>query len=358
MKKTLLFTAVLIVSCSHGQFLDTIESVEYDPVNHRFLVSNGDNVVEVDGDGNPLAYFGATAEADYGMEIMNGRLFTIVGSSVRAYDLTAGIEVLNVPVPGAQFLNGMASDGENFIWMTDFGAKKIFQLDISDFLNPAVSTIVANTVSTPNGIVYDPDGNRLIFVSWNANAKIRQVSLPDFAVSDLITTSLTNCDGIDRDNSGHFYVSSWQPEPRITRYDSNFGTSETISAPGLSAPADICYAGEIETLAIPNSGNSTVTFVGFGGASVLENKSGMITITCSPNPVNAHSVISFRLSGSGRTSVVLRDMTGRLVYQLLDDNLSAGLHKLVLAGLKFESGVYLCAVEQDGLCSNIRLVQE
>lgn len=58
-------------------------------------------------------------------------------------------------------------------------------------------------------------------------------------------------------------MASWSPN-RITKYSPDFSVSEIITvAGGLSSAADICYANEIDTLAIPNSGNTTVVYVGF-----------------------------------------------------------------------------------------------
>ena len=70
-----------------------------------------------------------------------------------------------------------------------------------------VTQIVSNTVSTPNGIVYDGENNRLIFVNWGSNAAIKAVDLSDNSVSTLTTTTLGNCDGIDNDSYGNYYVS-------------------------------------------------------------------------------------------------------------------------------------------------------
>lgn len=355
-----IFTAVLSLSlCSlSAQVFSSIESVEYDAVNSRFLVSNGNRVIEANGDGEEVAFFGTAPRSDYGMEVMNGNLFTIVGGFVRAYDLTSGLEVMNIFITDAQFLNGMASDGVNRIWVTDFGGKRIHELDVTDLSDPQVTTIVANTVNTPNGIVYDADDNRLVFVGWGSNAKIKQVDLSDYSVTELLSTSISNIDGIDDDNDGNFYISSWSPTARITRYDNDFSAGEIITAPGLSSPADICYAKEIDTLAIPNTGNQTVTFIGFGTNSVSDfSTDGGIRVGCMPNPVNEQSVISIELEKSGFTEITISDLSGRIIHTLLSENLSAGSHKVLLNGIEIPQGVYICSVGQEGLAATTVLVR-
>jgi hypothetical protein len=157
----------------------------------------------------------------------------------------------------------MASNGSDMVWVTDFSAKKIHAISVADLNNPIVTTLVSNTISTPNGIVFDPINNRLVFVSWGGNAPIKSVDPATGAVATLTATTLGNCDGIDRDANGNFFVASWSPN-RITQYNADFSVAQTISvAGGLSSPADICYAIENDTLAIPNSGNNTVVYVGF-----------------------------------------------------------------------------------------------
>ena len=58
-------------------------------------------------------------------------------------------------ISGAVFLNGMASNGVDKLWVTDFSAKKVHELNVADLANPTSTVIVAATGSTPNGICFD-----------------------------------------------------------------------------------------------------------------------------------------------------------------------------------------------------------
>lgn len=346
MKRTLRFVSACIflstILDAKAQQLSSIESAEYDAINHRFLISNGSRIIEVDGSGNEVAFFGTDPEADYGMEIMGSALFSIVGGSVNAYDLTSGVLVSSIDITGAAFLNGMASDYDHRIWVTDFGDKSIYEIDFTDLANPSFVQIVANTVTTPNGICYDPDNNRLVFVNWGSSAKIKAVSLDDYSVTTLVNNAgVGNIDGIDNDNYGNFFISSWTPV-RITKYDSEFSVSETISVVGsLSSPADIAYAEEIDTLIIPNSGNSTVRFVGFSPSSIEATDSNPISFSCYPNPLTENSVISFRLTQPAITRIEVLDAQGKVVERIMEENLPAALHKIVVGDLDLSSGNYL-----------------
>lgn len=319
------------------------ESVEYDAVQNRFFSSaNNGSIVQRAANGD-ISLFGSGLLSSYGMEVMNNTLFAIAGSSVYGYDLDTELQVMQISISGAGFLNGMASDGNNRLWVTDFSAKRIHEIDVTNYATPSSSIVVNNTVTTPNGIVYDEVENRLIFVNWGSNAPIKQVNLDDYSVSTIVTTSLGNIDGIDNDSYGNFYISSWSPN-RITKYSSDFAMSEIISAPGISSPADICYAQPIDTLAIPN-GNGTVTFVGFATPTSISELSQTSQFSVFPNPVTQHSHISFVLTEAQQTNIKLLDMSGREVYQILHENLPAGAHRVLLAGFKLTSGLYLLKLE-------------
>jgi len=323
----------------HGQLLTNIESVEYDPINDRFLVSNGSNIVEVDDLGEPVAIFGTTASSDYGMEVMGTNLFVIDGSSVRAYDLTSGEQNSSISISGAQFLNGMACDDDHRIWVTDFNSKKIYELDFTDLSNPSYTQVVSNTVTTPNGICFDEANNRLVFVNWGSNAKIKAIDLQTYTMSTLVENAgVGNIDGIDNDNYGNYYISSWSPN-RITKYNSDFSISEIVLSTGLSSPADICYAESVDKLAIPNSGDDTVQILSFGvGISELKN---LWAFNCYPNPVKESSVVSIDLPKSETLKLEVLDQQGRVVIELFEENLSLGKHKFQLRDMQLSSGAYI-----------------
>jgi hypothetical protein len=145
------------------------------------------------------------------MEVIGNTLFSIVGSTVKAYDINSGSQLSSVTIVGANFLNGMASDGVNRVWVTDFGTNKIMEIDYTDLQNPSYSTVVSNTTVTPNGICYDADNNRLVFVAWSGNTSdITAVSLSDYSLTTLVANaSLNSIDGIDNDNVD-LTLAQWQ----------------------------------------------------------------------------------------------------------------------------------------------------
>jgi hypothetical protein len=105
--------------------------------------------------------------------------------------------------------------------------------------------------------------------------------LLDSTVTTILTTSYTNIDGIARKANGDFYISTWGTNS-VYKYNNDFTTTPTLIVSGLSSPADIYYNDLTDTLAIPNSGNNTLTFVGQSTASLLEQNFSEVAIY--PNP--------------------------------------------------------------------------
>lgn len=351
MRSIITILGFLLCYTLSAQNLTGIESVEFDAINHRFLVGNGNNIVEVDATGSPIAVFtGDGPKADYGMEVIGSTLFTVVGSSVRAYDLATGSQLSSITISGASFLNGMAADGANRVWVTDFGGLKIYELDYTDLANPSYTTVVSNTGITPNGICYDEANNRLVFVAWSGTSSdITAVSLLDYATSTLVANaSLNSIDGIDNDSEGNYYLASWSPQ-RITKYAPDFSVSEVITiAGGLNNPADIAYAEEIDTLLIPNTGNNTVRVIGFQTSDITNVDAAKAELSCFPNPVTENSVLTFVTVQSGLVKVEILDMQGKTVHELLAENLPAAKHRIVVGELPIASGSYVWRLKTIG----------
>ena len=229
--KTLLPTliAILIATPALAQTPSNIEAVEYDPNGSQWFVSCGSSTMLSTSDlGVNWEYFGS-AHATHGMEVMGEVLFVIDNNLIRAYDLNSAEEIGTASVAGASFLNGMGNDGDGILIVSDFGSGRILKVDATDPTDMSVSTLVGNTGTTPNGVVVDTENGRAIIVNWWGNADIIAVDLESGALTTIVNgTGLGNCDGIDIDDDGRYYVSSWAPN-RITRFSNDFSQTETIA---------------------------------------------------------------------------------------------------------------------------------
>lgn len=259
------------------------ESVEYDPVGDRYFVSNtSGGVIKVRSQAGVVADFATVSPAPYGLEIMGDVLYACSGGAIKGYSLATGAQVFNLSL-GATFLNGITTDGQ-YLYATDFNTnqRKIHKVDVAANTS---SVLVSSTGAQPNGIVWDPAGDRLVVVFWGGNAPIKAYDRTTGAETVLTANSgLGSCDGITIDCLGNFLVSSWSPV-RITRFEPTFTNSGVnLGVPGLSNPADIDFDTVNHRICIPNSGNNTVVLHGIDcslGAPSLRNAR---TLRAVPNP--------------------------------------------------------------------------
>ena len=252
------YPALLLVSCTVNAQYNGPESVEHDAEGQRYFVSNTGNssIKQQAYDGTVMAFVSNLPAPPYGIELKGDTLFACMSGSIRGYRTTDGVEVFNLSV-GGTFLNGITTDGA-FLYATDFSAKKIFKVNVEQL---TYTTLVANTVNTPNGIVWDPALERLWVVGWGSSAKIKSYDRNSGAELSSFTTNLSNIDGVTLDCQGRIIVASWAPD-QLTRYENTFTQAPVIlAATGLNDPADLDYDTVHDRVCVPNSGNNTVSLV-------------------------------------------------------------------------------------------------
>lgn len=261
--KLLLAILLLAAGSLHAQSLDSPESLDYDAVGARYLISNrGAGQILARSNSGVLSIFSEDPGAPAGLEIVGGVVYVADGSFVRGYRLSDAVRVVNYQISGASFLNGMASDGGTRLWATDFSGQRLHQLDIGDIGNVSHTTPITATGFQPNGLWWDAAQQRLLIVSWGANARVFAWLPGQSSASLLVQTSFSNFDGIVRDCDGAVYVSSWGASA-ILRTPAPLTAQSvfTTFAPGQSNPADLAYAVDLGEVAVPNAGNSTLSFL-------------------------------------------------------------------------------------------------
>lgn len=330
------------------------ESTEFDYANNRWLIANttSHQVLARDNSGTLSLFVGSLGSGPYGIEIVGDTLFCCSGSSIKGFLLSNASPVFTVNL-GATFLNGLTHDASGNLFATDFSAKTIHKINIASQTDTIVA---AGLVQSPNGIIFDSTGNRCIFVNWGSNAPIKAIDLSTYAVSVVTTTTLSSCDGIARDGNGRYYVSNWGNQS-VVQYDNAFSTSPVTVVSGLNNPADIFYNTISDTLAIPNAGNSTVTFFGFNTVNISDpgfyEDGGVF-----PNPSNLSTSLFFYLDKSERVSVELYSISGNLVSTKIFDGVT-GLNNLpLLSGDRMLSGIYFIRLISDRRIRNYKWIIE
>ena len=82
---------------------------------------------------------------------------------------------------------------------------------------------------------------------------------------------------------------------------------------------------------------------------------------CWPNPCNPYTIVSYRSSRDGLTTVCVHDLEGRLVRRLQQGEQAAGLHEVAWdgadgTGRQVASGVYLIRVTEAGEAASTKVV--
>ncbi len=344
MKKILLFllsVLFLIADFSYSQY-SSPESVTYDTTGHRYFISNttSQKIVQRDRQG-VVTDFVTVGSGIHGVTVHNGRVYVCNQTRIKGYDLTTAAEVFNVTISGSTFLNDLAVDNSGIIYVTDFSARRIYKLNTntSEFW-----IYVSNTTNQPNGIYIDTPRNRLLVCCWGANAPIKSVNLSDSSISNIITTSYNNCDGISLDRNENVYISTWGIQS-VVKYDINFANSPVIAASSLSNPADIYVNKLTDTLAVPNAGNSTVTFYFLNTPVGVNQNSSSILNTFElfqnyPNPFNPVTVIRYTLTENQFTSLKVFDIRGKEVDALVNEKQNPGFYEVTFNASRLSSGMY------------------
>lgn len=294
MKKIFLIFVSLFTLTVFAQTFNAPESVDYDEVRHRWIVGqNGSGEIHILNPstmGLTLLASGITS-GPHGIECVGDTVFVCDGARIKGFNLLTGALVFNVNL-GATFLNGLTWDGGDYLFATDFSAKRIYRIRIST----ATYNLMITTTYTPNGIYYDGPNNRCVFVNWGSNARVQAMSLADSTVSTLYTTSTSNIDGITRDHQCNWYITTWGGNA-LRKFNPSFSAAPVSVLTGLSSPADIDINLAGDSIGIPNSGGANnVVFYQVPASPLVGN------FTANDSSICAGSVVNFTDASTGSPS--------------------------------------------------------
>ncbi len=348
MKKILTIVfAVFTSTIAFSQAYNSPESIEFDYANNRWFIANngGNNILTRNSATGAIAVFvstGFSGGGPHGLEIVGDTLYACAGGSLRAYNINTAALVFATSL-GGSFLNGITHDAIGNLYITDYSGNKIYRFNTN---TRQFNQFVPSGITSPNGIVYDQANNRCVFVQWTG--AIKAVSLSDSTVSTLVASSgLSSVDGITKDGSGNYYLSSWSPT-RITRYNNTFTTPTTAvgTGMGLSSPADIFYNVLTDTLGVPNSGSgNNTTYYYFGTTtSVNESSTDAFQFSVSPNPIAKTAEIKYEIAEQGNVKIELFDVTGKMIKTIVNENQSKGPHVISFDKSSFSAGNYFFTI--------------
>ena len=333
------FLLILLSLTTFSQTYNSPESIEFDYANNRWLIANnsGGNILARSTSG-VLSYFVTGVAGPHGIEIVDDTLYVCSGGILKAYNLISAAPIFSINL-GATFLNGITHDA-NYLYISDFSAKKIFRFDMA---TRAFSVFVTGLAKSPNGIIYDAPNNRCVFVNWGASAPIMAFDVTTATVSTVTTTALGNCDGIAKDGAGNYYVSSWTLNG-ISMFNNTFTGGPTTVVTGLSSPADIFYNVLSDTLGVPNSGSGNNTTYHYFGVTSINENNNLFKLNIHPNPIINFCELSYELQEQGKVTISLFDTKGEMVKTILTEQQRKGVHSITTDFSEFTAGNYVIVI--------------
>ncbi|MGE5479015.1 MAG: T9SS type A sorting domain-containing protein [Chloroflexota bacterium] len=242
MKRLVLFSMLLLssITCTKSQTPFTRpESVVWDGARNRYLVScvESQNIVACNEEGIPISVFKSGLTGPKGMIILDSILYLTDVNRILGFKLGTAEAFLTKPIPGAQFLNDITTDGAGNLYVTDSQTNKIHRIRIAD---NSLTDLITTTNSGPNGIYFDANNNRLIVVYMaETPQKIQYVNLSDNSIGDVSSMPFTRADGLAFNNNT-WYVSSWT-SGRIYSLNQNMSQILDSTAQTFNGPADFIY---------------------------------------------------------------------------------------------------------------------
>jgi len=261
MKKRLMpIWGLMVLSMSLcAQLLNLPESVEHDPYNNRYLVSNwgNGNIVEIDSTGTQSIWLN-NVQCFAGLHRIDSILYVACREyGVKGFNLFTGENVLNVNIPGATNINDITADNFGNLYVSYPEGNVVYKVNIA---SGQFWVFADNDLDFPNGMYFEEENNRLLLVSFRMNSTIQQISLADSTVSLITNPGLHNLDGITRGNDGDYYVSSWYTNS-VYKFDATFQNPPEVFSTHYGDPADIFFDKINNLLAVPLFFTHQVEFV-------------------------------------------------------------------------------------------------
>jgi DNA-binding beta-propeller fold protein YncE len=324
MKKNItLFLLMLIVSAVFAQIkLDGPQKIVIDEERDRYIVSNfysGGDLIQIDSLGN-LSYFAENAGMVDGLQIIED---TIYGSAkdgiVKGFDLNTGLEVMSMDLSpdGVEFVSGFVADSSGYLYVSERWGDRIFKI------NPVTKDywvfVEGNGLDEPNGLLYEPENNRIIICLDNNNPPILAVSLLDSTITTLTTTTLGGSDGIAKDKDGYYYVTGYYLHA-IYKF-----------APDFSGDPEVFYIGDYIVYPTYNEEHNSLLITLYNeddwaellidptSVANFDSKSENTQISCYPNPFSDYINIEFELENPSMVRLEVCDQNGRIIRLLIDD---------------------------------------
>lgn len=332
-------------------FLSNPESIVWDVINHRYLVSNKENGLIVDI--NSSAYqtcFKTGLNFTTGMTISGGLLYVGNGGQVLGLDLDIGHMEQNFRLDGAQEIEDLCSDNLGFIYASDYLAEKIYRLDPAD----QSSEILAESgISSPHGVLFEESSNSIIFISGENNAEIRSLSLENYSITTLAVTGFSVIDDIISDGQGNYIVSA-PSDNSIYIFVGGFDNSPVLLSSELDKPTGLYYKKTDNKVIVLNSGSNSISEI----PVIISDINNIIDkelfkLSVFPNPVFKKAIIEFWNEKYQTIDISVLDSNGSLLKNLQTGKIERGKYSILWNGTEkngtsLPGGIYFIQLNAGG----------
>jgi PKD repeat protein len=251
---------LFIISLSSGQnLLDGPESVAYDSINNRYLVSSlrNNKIISIDSDGNQSLF--KESIVSFGNCIKDSTLYVTGNATIRGLHISTAADVFSVTVPGVLQFDGITADDSGYLYALATRGEVVYKIDIET--NNYWAYVDSGFGTAPQDLIYDKYKNRILVCQWHTNSSILAISLEDSALTTVAENSAGFADGITIDQHGNIYVPSYSGEGEIYKYDNDFSNPGELIYVGIEEPAGLDYNIVDDILAVPSFSGDRVEFI-------------------------------------------------------------------------------------------------
>jgi len=360
MKKIILLLSFLLTISVTDIFswnlISNPECVVYDSIYKRYLVSclPLGRIVAIDSNWNQTIFKSGLGTA-FSSTIHQGVIYLSSSNKyVRGYSLSDGTMVCNLYISSAHMLDGMTTDTSGNLYVVDYHYggpdDAIFKIRLSDLYYYKIATPQSGLSPDPQDLLYDVPNNRLLVVFASNTAPVQALSLTDTSITTLLSSTPGIIDGIEMDNSGNYYLTSWVAGA-LLKYDHNFANQPQYVMSGLNGPSNLGFNRMHNILAVPVYNSDTVIFLSLSQTGIklngTKNINGFGLYQNYPNPFNPSTVIKFDILKPGNIRLNIYNTSGMLIETALNAQFKTGSYEYQWNGAKYASGVYFYTLSSD-----------
>ena len=268
---SIIFLVITLLSTdiNSQNLVDGPESVAFDSLNNRYLVSSlrTNKIISIDKEGNQSVFKeGITA---FGNCIRDGVFYVSGNASVKGLDVTTGELLMTVTIPGVTQFDGITIDNSGNLYALATRIGKVYKINLST-LNYWIF-VDSGFGTAPQDLIYDKFKNRILVCLWHAASPIMAISLADSSLTTVAENTAGFADGITIDQEGSVYVGSYEREGEIYKYDNDFSSPGELIYIGVEEPAGLDYNIIDDVLAVPSFSGDRIEFINMPATYIFPN---------------------------------------------------------------------------------------